>query len=166
MRIKKSTLIGIILVIIIIIFLWNSLLVPKPPVGNYQPVEGSSFYSIGDSVCADNQGRPYVFMFSTTFCSHCTWIKDTFKSLENEFPNEINLQIWELDTGDNPLTFPVEDRVPTEFRNIFNKYSPQGSVPAFVFGCEYLRIGTGYERTKDLNAELEDFKLVINKLLE
>jgi thiol-disulfide isomerase/thioredoxin len=165
MRIKKSTLIGIILVIIIIIFLWNSLLVPKPPAGNYQPVDGSTFYSTGDQVCADNNGKPYVFMFSATFCSHCTWIKDTFKSLQGEFPEEINLQIWELDTGDNPLTFPVEERVPTEFRNIYDTYNSQGSVPTFVFGCEYMRIGNGYEAQNNLQAEAEDFKFIISKLL-
>lgn len=168
MRIKKSTLwfIGIILIALVLTFFWISRIGPEKIPEGLQPVEGSTFYYTGDSVCKDNQGRPYVFMFSTTWCTHCNWIKDTFKSLNNEpFSDEINLQLWELDTGDNLLTFPTENKVPDEFRNIFNKYNPQGSIPTFVFGCEYLRIGNGYSRQNDLDAELEDFRLIINKLI-
>ena len=170
MRIKKSTLwaIGIIFVVIIVIFLWNSLLgnPNQSPTGLQQAGE-STFYSTGDTACTDSNNKPYVFMFSTTWCPHCVWIKDTFDGLANEeFADEINLQHWELDTGDNPLTFITENRVPAEFESIYKKYNPQGSIPTFVFGCEYIRIGNGYEMQNDLNAEMEDFKLIINKLLE
>jgi len=130
-------------------------------------LEGSTFLVTGDPVCKDADGKPYVILFSTTWCPHCVWIKDTFDSLANEdFADKINLQHWEVDTGDNTLTPEVETRVPAGIGAIYQKYNPQGSIPTFVFGCSYTRLGNGYERQGDLNAEMKDFKLVINKLLE
>ncbi|HUW43965.1 MAG TPA: thioredoxin family protein [Bacillota bacterium] len=126
----------------------------------------ASFSATGDSICTDDQGRPYVLLFSTTWCPHCVWIKDTFDSLANEdFANQINLQHWELDTGDNLITSEIETEVPAEIGALYQKYNPKGSIPTFVFGCSYMRVGNTYEQQQDLDAELEDFKLVINELL-
>ena len=129
-------------------------------------LEGSTFSVTGDPVCKDADGKPYVILFSTTTCPHCIWIKDTFDLLASEdFADKINLQHWELDTGDNTLTPKTETEVPEEMWTLFRTYS-NGGVPTFVFGCSYMRLGNGYERTQDLNAEMEDFRFVINKLLE
>ena len=185
LTIKKETLwkflAGIFAVLFIISLVWNPFggdnTTPTGDVtgdvtggdttGEPEKLAGSSFYATGDGTCTDSDGKPYVILFSTTWCSHCTWIKDTFDSLVTEnFANQINLQHWEMDTGDNTLTSEVETEVPAEINALYQKYNPRGSIPTFVFGCEYFRIGNGYESQDDLNAELEDFKLVINKLLE
>ena len=70
-----------------------------------------------------------------------------------------------MDTGDNTITPEIETQVPKEILGIYEKYNPQGSIPTFVFGGKYFRVGNGYERQGDLNAELEDFRFVIGKLL-
>lgn len=130
-------------------------------------VEGSTFEENNDEICTDADGKLYVLLFSTTWCPHCEWIKDTFDGLKKEsFADKINLQHWEVDIGDNTLTSKVEKEVPENMLNLYEKYNPRGSIPTFVFGCKYTRIGNGYESKNDLNAELEDFKLIINKLLK
>ncbi|MBU2616819.1 MAG: thioredoxin family protein [Nanoarchaeota archaeon] len=132
-----------------------------------EKLENSSFFITGDPICKDTEGKPYVILFSTTWCSHCLWIEDTFDSLLNgDFANKINLQHWQLDTGDNTMTPNVESEIPSEISSLYYKYNPQGSIPTFVFGCSYYRVGNGYERQNNLNAELVDFEFVISKLLE
>jgi thiol-disulfide isomerase/thioredoxin len=134
---------------------------------NTIPVSGSTFLDTGDQIIKDSTGKPYVILFSTTWCPHCQWIKDTFDSLAtSELGSKVNLQHWEIDTGDNTLTPKVETQVPPDMLSIYNKYNPKGSIPTFVFGGKYMRIGNGYETQGDLNAELSDFKLIIGKLLE
>ncbi len=179
--IKKDTLwkaaAGIFAVLFIISLVWNPFgrgtgeVITEDTTGDTtgepEKLAGSSFFITGDPICKDADGRPYVILFSTTWCGHCSWIKDTFDSLANEdFANKINLQHWEIDTGDNTLTSEVETEVPAEIGALYQRYNPRGSIPTFVFGCEYFRVGNGYESQNDLNAEMEDFKLVIEKLLE
>jgi len=168
LAIKKSSLWVIIIIIIlalaVIFFVW------KPFSGNQGTrnvmVEGSTFFNTGDNIVTDSEGKPYVILFSTTWCPHCQWIADTFDSLAEEpFSSQINLQHWELDTGDNTLTPEIETQVPQEMLDIYEKYNSRGSIPTFVFGGKYMRIGTGYEGQNDLQAELEDFRLIIGKLL-
>ncbi|MFH1311108.1 MAG: thioredoxin family protein [Nanoarchaeota archaeon] len=165
--IKKSTLWKITFVaaiIIVILIIWNPF--RSSPTGGVV-LEGSSFSDTGDNIITDADGKPYVILFSTTWCSHCKWIKSTFDELiQEDYANQVNIQHWELDTKDNTLTSEIETEIPKEIMDMYEKYNPEGSIPTFVFGGKYMRIGTGYERQNDLNAELEDFKLIINKLLE
>ena len=168
-NIRKSTLgkflVALAILILVVYFLAGNL--GKDNKINTIPVEGSTFLNSGDQIIVDSEGKPYVILFSTTWCSHCKWIKDTFDSLsKEEFSDKINLQHWELDTGDNTLTPEIETKVPDEISNIYKKYNPKGSIPTFVFGGKYMRIGNGYEAQGNLNAELSDFKLIINKLIE
>jgi len=168
-EIKKSTigfyLIGFVIIAIIIYFL-----IAGSGGGNKNqtPIAGSTFYDTGDEILKDNSERPYVILFSTTWCPHCQWISETFDGLANEsFSSQINLQHWQLDIGDNALTpLITETEVPSSIQTLFDKYNPEGSIPTFVFGGRYVRIGTGYESQNDLDAELEDFKFIIGKLIE
>jgi len=168
-EIKKSTL-GFYLIAAVIVAVMIYFMLAGFNAGDQEnkiKVDGSTFYDTGDEILLDNSGRPYVILFSTTWCPHCQWIAETFDSLANEsFASQINLQHWQLDTGDNTLTpLIIETEVPSSIRAIFDKYNPEGSIPTFVFGGKYIRVGTGYEAQNDLNAELEDFKLIIGKLL-
>ncbi len=178
LTIKKDTLwkaiAAIFAVLFIISLVWNPFgkeatggVITGDTTGEPEKLAGSSFLVTNDGICTDSDGKPYVILFSTTWCPHCTWIKDTFDSLVTEdFADKINLQHWEMDTGDNTLTSEIEKKVPAEINAFYQKYNPRGSIPTFVFGCEYFRIGNGYEQAQDLDAEMEDFKLIINKLLE
>jgi len=171
--IKKSTLwillfaILFVLVIIALLTGFFGLRTTGGVSGKSVLVEGSTFSDTGDNILRDSNGKSYVILFSTTWCPHCVWIKDTFDSLSQEdFASSVNIQHWELDKGDNTLTPEIETEVPKEILDIYNKYNPQGSIPTFVFGGKYIRVGNGYESQKDLAAEKQDFELVIGKLLK
>ena len=128
----------------------------------------STFTEKADAEICTEDGKPVVYLFTTTWCPHCTWIKDTFDSTVLEYveSGEIVAHHWEIDTGDDTLTEEVETEVPQEDLAVYQEFNPRGSIPTFVFGCKYSRIGNGYESAKDLAAEEAEFKQVIETLLE
>ena len=127
----------------------------------------ATFTLTGDELCVDDAGKPIVRQFSTSWCPHCKWIMDTYESVVEEYvaDGKITAYLWELDTDDDLLT-SEKDSVPAEEREVFEKYNPRGSIPTFVFGCQYVRVGNGYEQANDLASEEAEFRAVIEKLLE
>lgn len=121
----------------------------------------------GAQICKEN-GKPVVRLFSTTWCPHCKWIKDAFDATVKEYTaqGKIAAYHWEVDTGDNTLTPEAEGAVPATELAIFRQFNPESSIPTFVFGCEYYRIGNAYESQNDLTAEIGEFKAVIEALLK
>jgi thiol-disulfide isomerase/thioredoxin len=118
-----------------------------------------------DSDICEEDGKPMVFLFSTTWCPHCSWIKDTFDNWAKDNSDKIAAYHWEVDINDNTLTSKEESEVPAEHTEIFEKYNPGGSIPTFVFGCKYARVGNGYEAEDDLGKEKETFNTVMEELL-
>ena len=49
---------------------------------------------------------------------------------------------------------------------IFKEFNPQGSIPTFVFGCKYYRVGNGYEQQDDKAAEEAEFRAVFDELVK
>ena len=49
---------------------------------------------------------------------------------------------------------------------VYEQFNPRGTIPTFVFGGKYYRIGTGYEKQGDLLAEEREFRAVIDSLLK
>jgi len=117
--------------------------------------------------CYDTE-KPVIRLFSTTWCPHCVWIKETFDSVVKEYVDKgkITAYHWELDTKDNTLTDEIESVVPESELEIYRNFSPRGSIPTFVFGCKYYRVGNGFESSKDLVSEENEFKTVIETLLQ
>ena len=124
-----------------------------------------TFKATGDPVCEEN-GKPVIRLFSTTWCPHCKWIKSTFDETVKKYVEggKIVAHHWEFDTLDDTLTPDVEKAVPASEKAVFDKYNPQGGVPTFVFGCKYIRVGNGYESTQDLEAEKKEFVSLIEEL--
>ena len=124
-----------------------------------------TFKATGDPLCEEN-GKPVIRLFSTTWCPHCKWIKDTFDETVKKYVDEgkIVAHHWEFDTLDDTLTPDVEKAIPDSEKAVFDKYNPQGGVPTFVFGCKYIRVGDGYESTQDLEAEKKEFVSLIEEL--
>jgi len=118
-------------------------------------------------ICKEN-GKPVIRLFSTTWCPHCVWIKETFDSTVKEYVDagKITVYHWELDTGDNTLTEQVESVVPESELAVYKEFNPKGSIPTFVFGCKYSRIGNGFESTQDLISEAKEFRTAIETLLQ
>ncbi|MCX6707753.1 MAG: SurA N-terminal domain-containing protein [Candidatus Woesearchaeota archaeon] len=125
-----------------------------------------SFSVSSEDICMEN-GKPLVMLFSTTTCPHCNWIRKTFDSVAKEYADagKIAAYHWELDTGDNTLTAAKESKIPDDYANMFWKYSQQGGVPAFIFGCKYYRIGNAYENSNDLASEERDFRKMMDSLI-
>lgn len=121
-----------------------------------------------DAVILKEDGKPVIYLFSTTWCPHCQWIAETFDRVVKEYVNagKIKAYHWEVDTGDNTLTTEKETKVPQNHLDIYQEFNPAGSIPTFVFGAKYFRTGNGYEQQKDLVSEEMEFKVVIEDLLK
>ncbi len=134
---------------------------------NVREGEILTFKSNNDQVCYSD-GKPAIRLFSTTWCPHCKWIKGTFNKVAKEYAEagKISAYHWVLDTGDDELTEGIKESIiPPEEMGIFKRYNPDGSIPTFVFGCRYIRIGNGYEAQNNLKAEEAEFRAVIDKIL-
>ena len=131
-----------------------------------EPSSIETFGLIDGEVCRED-GKPVIRLFSTTWCSHCQWVADTFDAVMEMYidDGEIAAHHWEVDTGDDALTSQVEQSVPDSETAIFAEFNPQESIPTFVFGCKYYRIGTGHEREDDLESEAAEFMAVIEALI-
>ena len=123
-----------------------------------------TFKDTGDEICTQD-GKPIIREFSTTWCPHCEWIKDSFTKVVNEYEGKIVAYHWELDIDDNALTPELEGEIPASEMAIFEKYNPRSSIPTFVFGCKYARVGNGYESQGNLEAEEAEFREIIEELL-
>lgn len=117
-------------------------------------------------VCKEDS-LPVVYLFSTTWCPHCEWIKDTFDKVAKEYMNAGKLFAYhyELDIKDDTLTSAKETNVPEEALNVYKRFNPDGSIPTFVVGCKYWRVGNGFEASQDLNAEEKEFRAIFDKVI-
>jgi thiol-disulfide isomerase/thioredoxin len=125
-------------------------------------------FNIGQGEIQYENGKPVIRLFSTTWCPHCPWITDTFDNVIKEYvqTGQIVAYHWDLDSGDNTLTDDVETEVPQSELAVFQTFNPGGSIPTFVFGNKYWRIGNGYEGQNDLIAEEAEFRRIIEKLVQ
>lgn len=155
---------------------------PSPTDGLNQPVQApqgpltvspinpniKTFFQKKDAQVCKEDGRPIIYLFSTTWCPHCQWIDETFDKVVKEYVNagKIKAFHWQVDTGDNSLTEIKETKVSDKDLAIYSEFNPQGSIPTFVFGCKYFRTGNGYEQQKDLAAEEAEFREAIGDLLK
>jgi thioredoxin-related protein len=155
----------LVLLIAGIVFLAGCTSTPDPK--KIKPTEIKTFTETGRQVCKEN-GKPVIRLYSTTSCPHCKWIKNAFDSTVKEYLDQGKIVAfhWQLDTGDNTLTPETESSVPVSETNIYTKFNPNKTVPTFVFGCKYFRIGNAYEKQNDLKAEIGEFKAVIEALLK
>jgi thiol-disulfide isomerase/thioredoxin len=156
----------VILVLMAFISGYTGLFTAQP--GNPGNVTGiTTFADKGTEACKVD-GKPVIYMFSTTWCSHCVWINSTFNRVAKEYMDagKILAYHYEIDTGDNTLTPEIETAVPQADLDVYEQFNPNGGIPTFVFGCKYFRIGNGYEGTKDLAAEEAEFRGVIEALLK
>ncbi|OQA36837.1 MAG: hypothetical protein BWY53_00258 [Parcubacteria group bacterium ADurb.Bin326] len=121
----------------------------------------------GATICKEG-GKPVVYLFSTTWCPHCTWVKDTFDKVVAEYvkAGKIAAYHWELDTNDNTLTSAKETSVPADAQAVYQEFNPSGSIPTFVIGCKYFRVGNGHEAADDLAAEEKELRAAIDAVLK
>ncbi len=126
-----------------------------------------TFTDTGEDICTNDQGLPVVILFSSSGCSHCEWIAETFDSTVMEYVEMglIEAHHYNMDTDDDLLTPNLETEIPNRYLKITEQGDPEGYVPYFCFGCRYDRIGTGYEGQDDLFAEEMEMRKVLNALV-
>jgi thiol-disulfide isomerase/thioredoxin len=118
-------------------------------------------------------GKPLVLVFSTTWCPHCTWIKESYDEVLKEYVAEgkIVARHWDLDVGDNTLTDEVETAALDADTAVFQSFNDKGTIPTFVIAQKYYRIGTGYEQSgsykglEGLEAEQQELRDILDELL-
>lgn len=128
---------------------------------------GIDTFKITDEEVCKEDGKPLIRSFTTSKCEQCGWIEETFISTIEPYVSDgdIIAYNWELDTGDNKVTAQKESSIPKSEVAIFKKLSPSLEVPAFIFGCKYVRMGAGYFDENDLAKERSEFDLIINRLI-
>ncbi len=124
-----------------------------------------TFQKITKPLC-EQDGKPIIRLFATSWCPHCQWIKKTYTDVVQDYVKngQIIAHLWEVDTDDDLLTKEKDPVSPAELA-VFKEYNPRESIPTFVFGCQYFRVGNGYEQAEDLQAEEYEFRAVIDELL-
>jgi len=112
-------------------------------------------------------GKPVIRLFSTTWCSHCNWAGPTYDRVVKEYVDtgKIVAYHWQLDINDDALTEATETEIPGGEMAVYREFNPRGSIPTYVFGGKYYRIGNGFERTGDLESEEKEFRAVIEQVI-
>lgn len=120
------------------------------------------------------EGKIPIILYSTTKCPHCVWVGPAFDEVAQEYADSDKLVFrhWQLDLKDDTLTEEAEGELPANVLSDYLSFNPDGTVPTFVFGCKYLRVGTGYENyqggfqtQEGFEKEKEEFRQVIEELL-
>ena len=127
---------------------------------------GSTFLTKEDATICTKDGKPIIRKFATTWCPHCSWIKESYLKVLNEYDDKIVGRLWYMDTGDNAVTKNVELTVPLTEKNIFSSFNERNSIPTFIFGCKYYRIGNAFKKENNLAAEEAEFRFIIDKVLK
>lgn len=128
---------------------------------------GASFKTTTNEICLKD-GKPIVREFATSWCPHCSWVKETYQQVVQEYVKEgkIFAYQWEVDTKDDLLTEALEFVVPETEMAVFKKFSPEGAIPTFIIGCKYYRVGNAYESTNNKEAEAQELRFIIDKTLQ
>lgn len=100
------------------------------PTQELLPTTIGRFNITKDEVCLEN-GKPIIYYFGGSFCPHCQWEHPVIEKTTKKFAGLISLH-------DNMDKQGVDDEVFNKYRDING-----GGVPFLVFGCKYVRVGSG-----------------------
>ncbi|MAG22306.1 MAG: hypothetical protein CL943_03310 [Candidatus Diapherotrites archaeon] len=174
-KIILLSVVGVIAVIAIIAFIMQPTTPPVDTLGNSDITgidedavvgEIRTFKDNGEAVKLED-GKPVIRLFSTTWCSHCKWVGSTYEKVVKEYvaAGKIVAYHWEVDILDDTLTPNFEGVVPASELAVFRQFNPGGTIPTFVFGEKYSRVGNGYETQNDLASEEAEFRGVIEAVI-
>ena len=165
---KYILLIGILTIISLAGCTTTTQLQSNNPAGSVEPSVITTFREQAGEACTQD-GKPIIRLYSTTWCPHCEWVKDSFDNIAKEYieQGKIAAYHWEMDSGDNTLTDYNEKGVPKDEEEALKEFDSEGYVPAFSFGCKYIRIGNGYEEKGSIGKAMEEaeFRKIIEELI-
>lgn len=164
---KNFILLIVILILVVLVISGCKKESGKVSITSYSVLNNAgSFTEVENEVCKKDD-KPIIRLFATSWCPHCQWIKDTYIKVVEDYvkQNKVVAYFWEVDKNDDLLTKENEGKIPESELEIFQKFNPKQSIPTFVFGCKYYRIGNAYEAQNDLAAEESEFRSVIERLI-
>ncbi len=109
--------------------------------GGFQELEGAE-------VCKEN-GKPIVYFFGSKSCPHCVWQEPVITDVAKTFGSKIAFKS-SVDSDDNMDTFL--------------RFNPNGSIPAIIIGCKYVRIGSG--EGSGVEGDTQTLTTLINNVLQ
>ena len=126
-----------------------------------------TIYKSGFDACANTDGQPVIFLFSSASCFHCEWLKEIFEPIAEHYMEKglIEAHLYDKVSGDDLFTEEIETEIPEAFLEIYNRGNPKNRVPYVNFSCKYERVGNGYEETQDTDAEGQEMIDVIETLI-
>jgi len=111
----------------------------------------NKFEDTGDEICMED-GKPIIRFYTSSQCDICNQINLAFQNALMNF--DVKVYSWNLDS----------DKLPKEEIAVLKKYNSDGAVPAYVFGCKYVRVGNAYSGL-NLNAEEVEFRNILSELV-
>ena len=122
----------------------------------------------GIEACANDDGKPVIFLFSSASCAHCEWAGEIFDFIVRYYvaSGQIEAHHYDVHTGDDLLTEEIETYIPPAHLQIKEHGDPEGLVPYFNFSCKYERIGNSSERGDDPVGEATEMRQVIETLIQ
>lgn len=142
-----------------------------PALGGDDPFSEIFFptiYKTGFDVCTNEDGLPMIFLFSSSTCAHCEWVGEVFDLIAKYYTvvGSIEAHHYDIHTGDDLLTEEVETQIPPAHLQLMKQGDPKELVPYFNFSCKYERVGNGYEKEDDIEAEGAEIRKVIETLIQ
>jgi len=123
-----------------------------------------SFQYTGLPLCTED-GVPVIRMYGKRVCEHCDWGGPLYDEVVGSYGGRIRAYHWEFDTGDDKLTPVPEDGIPEGEADIFYETNEIRSLPYYLFGCSFARVGNGYYIRDDPDMERKEFRQVIDALI-
>ncbi|MCK5282706.1 MAG: peptidylprolyl isomerase [Nanoarchaeota archaeon] len=110
----------------------------------------NEFKETSDEICTEDE-KPIIRMYTSSTCEKCRDIEIAFRNTVQTY--DVVVKEWELDTGDNLYTSEIETSMTSSEYELLKKYNPSFAVPAYVFGCRYVRIGNAFAEPDYLEEE-------------
>ena len=89
-------------------------------------------------MCTNNDGKPVVFLFASSLCSHCEWVGKIFDLVAMKYMEDGRIEAHHYDIlkGDDLLTEEIETVIPEKILDLYKRGSPKDLVPYVNFSCK------------------------------
>ncbi|MDP3052373.1 MAG: thioredoxin family protein [bacterium] len=111
----------------------------NPPAG--ETVDGD-FIKVANQEIIKENGKPIIYFFGSTSCSHCLWEHPIIQAVAAKFGDKISFHDIMITSAND-----MKDK------DIFSKYS-KGGIPTIVLGGVYYREGSGEQLGEQKEAEV------------
>ncbi|MBN1386556.1 peptidylprolyl isomerase [Candidatus Woesearchaeota archaeon] len=127
----------------------------------------TTFQQVDPSVCTDEDNRTIVRLYTVSYQEASQFAEAAFRQALERFDRsgELSAYVWQVDTNDDVMTPELESAIPQEELDLFRKYNPGNSVPAYLIGCKYLRIGNGHWENKDMASETLEIEAMFDEII-